>query len=288
MSGRVWSWLLELAPVQEAVRREVQVAVGLVMDESEQAQDKLRERHRTALARAEDELTGLRTRTAELAATNTDLVGANASLRGQVAELTEATEREAREREEFALRLVREQEAALEQQWHGATTDVFCCQSCWAFWFLSTAPDRTSCMVRGPFGRHDSACPVCAEPLVALPAAKSVVFRKQAEDRVSKPVIEDGPRSGTAIANAELAAIAEGLNRLPKVASRTAAWVATGLVGTPELPAKVLGEIATRATATIPLDGIVAGIRAFIEVGVVRKTAPEDLSLELADPGVDP
>jgi hypothetical protein len=293
MSGRVWSWFLELAPVQEAVRGEVRTAVGLVMDESEQAQDKLRERHRTALAGVESELTALRTRTAELAATNADLVGANASLRHEVAELTEATEREASEREEFATRLVREQEAALEQQWHGATIDVFCCQSCWAFWFLSTAPDRLSCMVRGPFGRYDPACTVCAEPLVALPAAKSVVYRKQAEDRVPRPVLDEEARTGTAVANAELAAIAEGLARLPKVASRTVAWVATGLSGVPDLPATVLGDIATRTTKPIPLDGVVAGIRAFIEVGVVRKTATTDLaeatSLELSENlGVEP
>jgi hypothetical protein len=93
-----------------------------------------------------------------------------------------------------------------------------------------------------------------------------VVFRKAAEDRVSRPAPSDGPVSDTAVANAELAAIAEGLARLPKVASRTAAWVAADLTGAPELPAKVLGEIATRTTMPVPLDGIVAGIRAFVEV----------------------
>ena len=73
-----------------------------------------------------------------------------------------------------------------------------------------------------------------------------------------------------AVANAELAAIADGLARLPKVPSRTAAWIAADLTGDPELPAKVLGEIATRATMPVPLDGIVAGIRAFIEVGAPK------------------
>ncbi|MFI7672821.1 hypothetical protein [Actinophytocola sp. NPDC049390] len=277
MAGRVWSWLLGFAPVQEAVRGEVRAAVERVMDDTEEAQSRQRKRHRDALARTERELTDVRTKLAELTAANTDLLGANASLRGEVAEMAEAAQREVVEREEFAQRLVREQEAAAEQQWNGATTDVFCCQSCWAFWFLSTAPDRTSCTVRGPFGRHDAACGVCAEPLVALPAAKSVVLRKNAEDRVSRPVLDDEPRSDIAVANAELAAVAEGVARLPKVPSRTAAWVATGLVGLPDLPAKVLGDIASRTTMPVPIDGIVAGIRAFIEVGAPKKpsvTAP--------------
>lgn len=277
MVGRVWSWLLEFAPVQEAVRREVKAAVELVMDDTEEAQSRQRKRHRDALGRTERELTELRTKVAELMAANTELLGTNTSLRGEVAELSEAAEREVVEREEFAQRLVREQEAAAERQWQGAVTDVFCCQSCWAFWFLSTAPDRTSCTVRGPFGRHDAACGVCAEPLVALPAAKSVVLRKGAEDRISRPSTDDDSSSDIAVANAELAAVAEGLTRLPKVASRTAAWVATGLTGLPDLPAKVLGDIATRTTMPVPIDGIVAGIRAFIEVGAPKKpsvTAP--------------
>lgn len=277
MVGRVWSWLLEFAPVQEAVRREVKAAVELVMDDTEEAQSRQRKRHRDALGRTERELTELRTKVAELMAANTELLGTNTSLRGEVAELSEAAEREVVEREEFAQRLVREQEAAAERQWQGAVTDVFCCQSCWAFWFLSTAPDRTSCTVRGPFGRHDAVCGVCAEPLVALPAAKSVVLRKGAEDRISRPSADDDSSSDIAVANAELAAVAEGLTRLPKVASRTAAWVATGLTGLPDLPAKVLGDIATRTTMPVPIDGIVAGIRAFIEVGAPKKpsvTAP--------------
>jgi hypothetical protein len=277
MAGRVWSWFLDFAPVQEAVRGEVRAAVERVMDDTEEAQSRQRKRHRDALVRSERELTELRTKVAELMAANTDLLGANASLRGEVAELTEAAEREVVEREEFAQRLVREQETAVERQWQGATTDVFCCQSCWAFWFLSTAPDRTSCTVRGPFGRHDAACGVCAEPLVALPAAKSVVLRKGAEDRVSRPALDDEPHSDIAVANAELAAVAEGLGRLPKVPSRTAAWIAADLKGLPDLPAKVLGDIASRTTKPVPIDGIVAGIRAFIEVGAPKKpsvTAP--------------
>ena len=266
MAGRVWSWLLDFEPTREAMRREVKAAVDLVMDETEDAHTRLRERHRAALGRAEAQLDDLRAKITELTTANTALLGDNASLRGQVAELAEAAEREVNEREEFALRLVREQEAAVTRQWDGATADVFCCQSCWAFWFLSTTPDRMSCVVRGPYGRHDAACTVCAEPLVVLPAAKSVVFRKHAEDRVSRPVFGDGPRSDTTVANAELTAVATGLARLPKVASRTVAWVAADLAGDPELPAKVLGDIATRTTMPVPLDGVVAGIRAFVEV----------------------
>lgn len=275
--GRVWSWLLEFAPVQDAVRREVKAAVDLVMDDTEEAQNRQRRRHRDTVVRTEHELADLRTKIAEMTAANTDLLGANASLRDEVSELRDAAEREVVEREQFAQRLVREQEAAVEQQWQGATTDVFCCQSCWAFWFLSTAPDRMSSTVRGPFGRHDAACGVCAEPLVALPAAKSVVLRKGAEDRISRPAADDEPRSDVAVANAELTAVAEGLVRLPKVASRTAAWVATDLTGLPDLPAKVLGDIAGRTTMPVPIDGIVAGIRAFVEVGAPKKspvTAP--------------
>jgi hypothetical protein len=271
MGGRVWSWFLEFTPVREAVRREVRSAVDLVMDETEEALAKQRARYQAALGDDERQQTELRARVDELIAANTELLGVNAELRGELAELTEAAQREATEREEFAHRLVREQEAAAVQQWHGASTDVFCCQSCWAFWFLSTTPDRTSCLVRGPFGRHDAACTVCADPLVVLPAAKSVVYRKGAEDRISRPVEDDGVRSEIAVAGAELDAIAEGLSRLPKVPSRTTAWVATGLIGTPELPAKVLGEIAARTTMAVPLDGIVAGIRAFIEVRAPRQ-----------------
>jgi len=277
MAGRVWSWLLDFAPVQEAVRDQVRAAVERVMDDTEEAQSRQRKRHRDALGRSDRELTELRTKVAELSAANTDLVGANASLRGEVAELEDAAQREVAEREEFAQRLLREQETAVERQWQGATTDVFCCQSCWAFWFLSTSPDRTNCTVRGPFGRHDPACGVCAEPLVALPAAKSVVLRRGAEDRVSRPPLDDEPGSDIAVANAELAAVAEGLGRLPKVPSRTTAWIATELKGLPDLPAKVLGDIASRTTMPVPIDGIVAGIRAFIEVGVPKKpsvTAP--------------
>jgi len=270
MGGQVWSWLLEFGPAREAVRREVKVAVDLVMDSTEDAQARQREKHRIALGRTERELGDLRARVDELAAANSDLLGANAALRADVAEHEEAARHAVVEREEFAQRLAREQEAAAVRQWHGTTTDVFCCQSCWAFWFLSTAPDRTSCVVRGPFGRHDAACAVCAEPLVALPAAKSVVFRKQAEDRISRPAADDETRSDIAVAGAELDAIADGLTRLPKVTSRTVAWVAADLTGMPELPAKVLGEIATRATMPVPLDGIVAGIRAFIEVRAPR------------------
>lgn len=270
MAGRVLTWLLEFAPAREAVRREVRVAVDLVMDETEDAQARLRERHRAALARAERQVSTLREQVDELSAANAELLGSAASLRGRVAELEEAAEREVTEREEFAQLLVREQEAAASRQWDGATSDVFCCQSCWAFWFLSTAADRMSCLVRGPYGRHSDTCTVCADPLVVLPAAKLVVYRKNAEDRVSRPVTGDEPRSGTAVANAELTAIAEGLARLPKVPSRSTAWVAADLTGDPELPGKVLSEIAVRATRPVPLDGIVAGIRAFVEVGAPR------------------
>jgi hypothetical protein len=273
MAGRVWSWLLEFAPAREALRREVKVAVDLVMDETEHAQNRQRERHRAALGRTERELVELRARVEELTTANTSLTGANASLTGRVAELEDAAEREVTEREEFAQRLVREQEAAAVRQWHGATTDVFCCQSCWAFWFLSTAPDRMSSLVRGPYGRHDTACTVCAEPSMVLPAAKSVVYRKGAEDRVSRPTAGE-ERSDTAVANAELTAIADGLARLPKVASRTVAWVAADLTGAPELPAKVLGDIATRTTKPVPLDGVVAGIRAFVAVKTEAEPRP--------------
>lgn len=283
MSGRVWSWLLEFPPVRDAVHREVKTAVDRVMDETEQSQNRLREKHRTALTRNEEEVADLRVKLTELTTANTELIGANASLRGEVAELTEAADREAADRKEFALRLVREQEAAAAQQWHGAVTDVFCCQSCWSFWFLSTSADRTSLQVRGPFGRHKPDCAVCADPLVALPAAKSVVFRKQADDRINRPVLPEGPRSDTVIANAELAAVAEGLSRLPKVPSRTASWIATDLTGDPDLPAKVLAEIATRTTMPVPIDGIVAGIHAFIEVGRTGRGEDELEELGLAE-----
>jgi hypothetical protein len=262
----VWSWLLEFAPV----RREVKVAVDLVMDATEEAQARQRERHRVALGRAERQLGDLRSRVDELAAAEAELAAANTSLRAEVAELEDAARREVAEREEFAQRLVREQAAAAAQRWHGATTDVFCCQACWAFWFLSTMPDRMSCLVRGPVGRHDEACPVCAEPLVTLPAAKNVVFRKRAEDRVGRPAVDDAAEPG-AVPIAQLDCIAEGLARLPKVTSQTIAWVAADLTGPPELPANVLSEIATRTTMPVPLDGMVAGIRAFVEVRAHRQ-----------------
>ena len=265
MHGRVWSWLLELPPARDAVHREVKVAVDLVMDATEDAQTRQRERHRKALGRTAGELDDLRARTGELAAANEELLETNAALRAQVAELADAARQEAAERELFAQRLLSEQEAAVARQWQGAVTDVFCCQTCWAFWFLSTSPDRSSLSVRGPFGRHDEACSVCADPLLVLPAAKCVVFRKRAEDRVSRPPAAEGG-SDLEVASAELAAIADGLSRLPKVVSRTTAWVATELTGLPELPAKILDEVATRTTNSVPLDGIVAGLRAFIEV----------------------
>jgi hypothetical protein len=267
MGGRVWSWFLGLTPVQEAVRRDVRAAVELVMDDTEKAQNRQRERHRAAQNRTEQDLAELRAQVEELTADKAGLLDANAALRAEVVEHEEASLREIAEREEFAQRLLRDQEAAAARQWHDATSDVFCCQSCWAFWFLSTAPDRLSCIVLGPFGRHDPACAVCADPLVALPAAKSVAYRKGAEDRVSRPAHDDDEdRSDVVVADAELVAIADGLARLPKVPSRTAAWIATGLTGPPELPAKVLDDIATRTTMPVPLDGIVAGIRAFTEV----------------------
>jgi hypothetical protein len=266
MAGRVMTWLLDFAPTREAVRREVRVAVDLVMDETENAQSRLRERHRAALARARSETADLRHKIEELTKANTDLVGSTAALRGQIAELEEAARRDVIDQEELTRLLTREREAALTRQWQGASTDVFCCQSCWAFWFLSTNTDRTSCLVRGPYGRHDDGCTVCADPLVVLPAAKLVAYRKGADDRVPRPSLGDEPRSDTAVANAELTAIADGLARLPKVASRTVAWVAADLAGPPELPAKVLGDIATRTTMPVPLDGIVAGLRAFVEV----------------------
>jgi hypothetical protein len=270
MAGRVWSWLLEFAPTRDAVAREVKVAVDLVMDETENAQARLRQRHRNALAKAEQEAAELRKQVDELTETTTDLRESTVTLRGQVDRLEEAAQRDVTERQEFAQILVREQEAALARQWQGSTTDVFCCQSCWAFWFLTTTPDRMSCLVRGPYGRGDDTCTVCADPLLALPGAKLVTYRKNAEDRVSRPQPSDEPRTETAVANAELAAIADGLARLPKVPSRSAAWIAADLTGPPELPAKVLDEIAGRTTMAVPLDGIVAGLRAFVEVGSPR------------------
>jgi hypothetical protein len=271
MGGRFWSVLLGMAPVQEAVRRDVKAAVDRVMDDTEAAQNRQRERHRAAIGRTDHELAELRAQVDDLTSDKADLIGANASLRAEVVEHQDASLREVAEREEFAKRLLRDQEAAVARQWHDATSDVFCCQSCWAFWFLSTAPDRLSCVVRGPFGRHDVACAVCADPLVALPAAKSVVYRKGAEDRVSRPAHDDeATRSDVVVADAELVAIADGLSRLPKVPSRTAAWIATDLTGPPDLPATVLDDIATRTTMPVPLDGIVAGIRAFTEVRAPR------------------
>jgi hypothetical protein len=267
MAGRVLTWLLDFAPTREAVRREVRVAVDHVMDETENAQLRLRERHRTALARAGAETTDLRAKVEELTVANTDLLGTTASLREQVSELEAAAQQEVTDREEFARLLTRERETVLARQWQGATTDVFCCQSCWALWFLRTNSERTSSLVRGPYGRHSPDCTVCADPLVVLPATKLVTYRKGAEDRVPRVTLGDEPHSDTALANAELSAIADGLARLPKVASRTVAWVAADLTGAPELPAKVLGDIAASTTKAVPLDGIVAGIRAFVEVG---------------------
>lgn len=266
MHGRVWSWLLGLSPVRDEVQREVEVAVDRVMTETEAAQSRQREKQRKVVDRSAMELDHLRTRVIELAMANEELLETNAALRAEVAELADAASREAAERELFAQRLVSEQEAATARQWHGVVTDVFCCQTCWAFWFLSTSADQASLTVHGPFGRHDEACPVCAQPLLTLPAAKSVVFRKHAEDRVSRPPADGAGGSGVDVASAELAAIADGLSRLPKVASRTTAWIATALTGTPELPAKILDEVATRTTNPVPLDGIVAGLRAFMEV----------------------
>ncbi len=266
VAGMVWSWLLELPPV----RREVKVAVDLVMDATDDAQARQRERHHAELVRVERRVGELRGEVERLTAAEADLLGTNAALRGEIAELEEAARHEVAAREEFALRLQREQEAAVAQRWHGHATDVFCCQSCWALWFLSTAPDRLSCAVRGPVGRHDEACTVCADPLVALPAAKSVVFRKHAEDRISRPAADD-PEAGAA---PQLEAVAAGLGRLPKVTSQTIAWLAADLAGPPELLAKVLGEIATRTTMPVPLDGMVAGIRAFLEVRAQHQPAP--------------
>lgn len=262
MHGRVWSWLLEFPPVRDAVRREVEVAVDRVMTETEDAQSRQREKHRNAADRTTQELDHLRTRVIAVATANEELLETNATLRAEVAELADAASREAEERELFAQRLLSEQEAVTARQWQGVVTDVFCCQTCWAFWFLSTSADRASLTVHGPFGRHDEACTVCAQPLLTLPAAKSVVFRKHAEDRVSRPRADGA--SDLEVASAELAAIADGLSRLPKVASRTTAWIATELTGTPELPAKILDEVATRTTNSVPLDGIVAGLRAFM------------------------
>ena len=265
MHGRVWSWLLELPPVRNAVRQEVEVAVDRVMTETEEAQSRQREKHRKTADLSTQELEHLRGRVIEVAMANEELLETNATLRAEVADLADAASREAAEREKFAQRLLSEQEAATARQWHGVVTDVFCCQSCWAFWFLSTSADQASLTVHGPFGRHDEACTVCNPPLLVLPAAKNVVFRKHAEDRVSRPPVA-GAGSDVELANAELAAIADGLSRLPKVTSRTTAWLATDLTGTPELPAKILDEVATRTTNSVPLDGIVAGLRAFMEV----------------------
>jgi len=271
MRGRVWSWLLELPPARNAVQREVKVAVDLVMTETEQAQQRQREKHRKAADRTAKELGHLRTRVIDLAMANEELLETNAALRAQAAELTDTTQREAADRELLMQRMLAEQEAATARQWQGSVTDVFCCQTCWAFWFLSTSADRSSLTVRGPFGRHDEACTVCEEPLLGLPATKRVVFRKGAQDRVSRPAVTEG-RSDLEVASAELAAIADGLSRLPKVASRTTAWLATELTGLPELPAKILDEVATRTTNPVPLDGIVAGLRAFIEVKTPHQT----------------
>lgn len=262
--------LLSFGPVQQAVRQEVEVAVDRVMDTTEEARARQRERQRAAAGRAERDLGELRVRIDELMADKADLLGANAALRAEVAEFEEAARQEAAAREEFAQRLAREQEAAAAQRWHGSATDVFVCQSCWALWFLSTATDRMSCLVRGPVGRHDAACTVCAEPLVALPAAKSVVYRKHADERVSRPAPADG-LDDSALPVAQLEAIAAGLARLPKVTSRTVAWVAADLTGAPELPANVLGEIAARTTMPVPLDGMLAGIRAFVEMRAHRQ-----------------
>jgi hypothetical protein len=269
MRGRVWSWLLAFPPARDAVQREVKVAVELVMTETEDAQQRQREKHRKAVERTTMERDHLRTRVIDLAMANEELLETNAALRAEAAELGEAAQREAADKELLVQRMLAEQlaeqEAATVRQWQGAVTDVFCCQTCWAFWFLSTSQEQASLTVRGPFGRHDVACTVCEEPLLSLPAAKCVVFRKGAQDRVSRPPVT-ASSTDLEVASAELAAIADGLSRLPKVASRTTAWLATELTGLPELPAKILDEVATRATNPVPLDGIVAGLRAFIEV----------------------
>ena len=83
------------------VRREVKVAVDLVMEETEAAHTRLRQRHRTALDRASREADELRAKVEELTAANANLLGDAASLRGQVAQLQEAAERDDTEREEF-------------------------------------------------------------------------------------------------------------------------------------------------------------------------------------------
>ena len=65
VAGMVWSWLLELPPV----RREVKVAVDLVMDATDDAQARQRERHHAELVRVErrvGELPPVRARPGEL------------------------------------------------------------------------------------------------------------------------------------------------------------------------------------------------------------------------------
>jgi hypothetical protein len=169
MDGPLWSFLVDLAPIRRALRREINRAVDVAWQTAQDVLDRDREQHRTALGEAEARTSGLQQRVADSEATN----------RGLRSELSAQKENEKRRQ--------REQEAADAELDRNTISDLFCCQNCRSLLLLSMRPDR-SYTVCGPVGGGCSTC--TNEPLLRLAAVKASVTESDEADMVARPVGE--------------------------------------------------------------------------------------------------
>jgi hypothetical protein len=184
MDGPLWSFLLDRAPIQRQVQREISRARDEIEQRAQDALDNDRERHRKALGDAEQRIIELqrsvgelRGHVADLEAANREFAATNRDLRSQLVAWQD-TEQRRRDQEDTEAR--------------NTTSDLFCCQNpdCLSLWLLSRRPDRSynySYATCGPIGPGCATC-TAGEPSLRLAAIKADVTGPDEIARIARPV----------------------------------------------------------------------------------------------------
>lgn len=142
---------------------------------------------------------------------------------------------------------------------------------------LAEAPERTDLSVPGDrAARTDIGVTFVADLLQDGPdSAIAETVAHQASTFVDAEVDRVAPATRCA----GLAAIADGLDQVPKVIRNGIAWCATEIVGMPDFPARVLGEVVTHLASpqVAPLHALHAVAQGIRAVGTVSCAADDRL-----------
>lgn len=316
MDGPFWSFILDFAPVRRRLRREISQARDEIERAARDAVDKDRERSRAALEQSEQDIGQLRRSVGELQREVATVEADNRDLRDELAESREF-ERHHAELAASEARDTTSDLFCCDNP-HCGTLWLLSmrpdhsyyvrdpigpgCKTCTSGEPLlrlaavkagvtepdeiarvarpiSTAPDLAvdlSVPGKGRAARTDIGVKFVAELIQRDPdTAIADVLAHQA----STFVRSDTDQAAPATRCAGLSAIADGLDRTPRVIRDGIAWCTTEILGLPDFPAEVLGELVSR-TMTLhlaplhALHTVAQGIRA---VGAMSCIADDHL-----------